>query len=79
MADTAQENLNLSNKKIDSTIHALWAIRSGTFSHVKIQSYLLSQDVNTLTEHQDRLVLLGFHFFRFDLTSFASVLSKLRS
>ena len=78
--DTAQENLNLSNKKIDSTIHALWAIRSGTFSHVKIQSYLLSQDVNTLTEHQDRLVLLGFfHFFRFDLTSFASVLSKLRS
>ena len=78
--DTATKNLQLIRSKFAHPSDAIWAIRSGDFSHVEIQSYLLSIKSHTSIDIQDKLIALScLYFSRFDFCAFASTINKLRA
>ena len=78
--DIARQNHISCDRQLDSLSNALWATRSGDFSHQLIQSFLLTRKDDLSAELQDTLIALGFLYYsRIDASSFTSVLNQLRS
>ena len=69
--DIARQNHISCDRQLDSLSNALWATRSGDFSHQLIQSFLLTRKDDLSAELQDTLIALGFLYYsRIDASSF---------